>query len=72
MGPFRRFGAEDQKYIRLMVEHREDERQARMQRLVESLTAGRNPDFEASQKKKKKTKAAEIAVVGPPKAEDLD
>jgi len=40
----------DQKYIRLMVEHKEDERQARMTRLVENLTGhnGRNPDYQAS------------------------
>lgn len=40
----------DQKYIRLMVEVKEDQRQARMTRLVENLTAGnaRNPDYQAS------------------------
>ena len=32
-------------YIRLMVEHKEDERQARMQRLFESIT-GQGPDYE--------------------------
>ena len=41
---------QDQKYIRLMVEHKEDERQARMTRLVENLTGhnGRNPDYQVS------------------------
>eukprot|EP00438_Fugacium_kawagutii_P012975 Skav229745 [mRNA] locus=scaffold1287:453975:464318:+ [translate_table: standard] len=40
---------EDQKYIRVMVEHKEDQRQARMTRLVENLTGhhGRNPDYQA-------------------------
>ncbi|CAK8995504.1 unnamed protein product [Durusdinium trenchii] len=38
----------DQKYIGLMVEHKEDLRQARMTRLVESITSGKGPDYEAS------------------------
>eukprot|EP00435_Cladocopium_sp_Y103_P067440 s156_g30.t1 len=40
----------DQKYIRLMVEVKEDQRQARMTRLVENLTGhnARNPDYQAS------------------------
>eukprot|EP00913_Durusdinium_trenchii_P014220 g13346.t1 len=38
----------DQKYIGLMVEHKEDLRQARMTRLVESITSGKGPDYEAT------------------------